>query len=202
VKKWNHHMSCFHKHCHPWLSSASEKNSRYIEYRKPTFFFRVLENFAKFARTLDISHHKPAIAYSPILMKVRSRKYFAVNQFIADWLIDWLTVWNFSPYSTIFQSYDGGQLLLVDERAQLHCTMYLGRDHRPSASKLTNFLTQSHRSEQDSVYCRRIAKKVAACKSWTTEYLNIYLLLTKINLDLLIIYKDLWNDRLRHQIWI
>jgi hypothetical protein len=29
-------------------------------------------------------------------------------------------------------------------------TMHLGRDHRPSASNLTNFLTQSHRSEQDS----------------------------------------------------
>jgi hypothetical protein len=38
----------------------------------------------------------------------------------------------------------------VEERTQIHYTIHLGRDHRPSASKLTNFLTQSHRSEQDS----------------------------------------------------
>jgi hypothetical protein len=39
---------------------------------------------------------------------------------------------------------------MVEERTQVHYTMHLGRDHRPSASKLTNFLTQSQRSEQDS----------------------------------------------------
>jgi hypothetical protein len=53
----------------------------------------------------------------------------------------YLCAYHFSPYSTIFQSYDGGHFLLVEERI---------RDHRSSASKLTNFLTQSHRSEQDS----------------------------------------------------
>jgi hypothetical protein len=62
-------------------------------------------------------------------------------------LIDCL---NLSPYSTIVQLYDGGQLLLAVERTQIQYTMNLGRDHRPSASKLTNFLKQSHRSEQDS----------------------------------------------------
>jgi hypothetical protein len=45
-----------------------------------------------------------------------------------------------------FQLYDGGQLLLVEERTQICYTMYLGRDHRPSTSKLTNILTQSHQS--------------------------------------------------------
>jgi hypothetical protein len=45
---------------------------------------------------------------------------------------------------------DGGQFSLVEERTPIHCMMYLGRDHRPSAGKLTNCLTQSHRSEQDS----------------------------------------------------
>jgi hypothetical protein len=34
-----------------------------------------------------------------------------------------------------FQLYDSGQVLLVEERTQTHYTMYLGRDHRPSASK-------------------------------------------------------------------
>ena len=61
-----------------------------------------------------------------------------------------LFVCNFAPFSSIFQLYDGGQFLLVEERTQIHYTMYLGTDHRPSASKLTNFLTQSHRYEQDS----------------------------------------------------
>jgi hypothetical protein len=60
-----------------------------------------------------------------------------------------LFVYHFSQYSTIFQLYDGGQYLLVEERTQLHYTMYLGRDHRPSASKLTNFLTHSHRFKHD-----------------------------------------------------
>jgi hypothetical protein len=46
--------------------------------------------------------------------------------------------------------YDGGQFLLVEERTQIHYTMYLRRDHQPSAIKLTNFLAQSHWSEQDS----------------------------------------------------
>jgi hypothetical protein len=33
---------------------------------------------------------------------------------------------------------------LVEERSKIHYTMHLGRDHRPSASKLRNFLTKSH----------------------------------------------------------
>jgi hypothetical protein len=49
----------------------------------------------------------------------------------------------FLPYSVIFQLYDGGQFLLAEERTQIYCTMYLGRDHRPSVIKLTNFLTFS-----------------------------------------------------------
>jgi hypothetical protein len=50
---------------------------------------------------------------------------------------------------------DGGQFLLVKERTQIHInTMYLGRDHWTSESKLTNFLTQSHRYKQDSNQCR------------------------------------------------
>jgi hypothetical protein len=61
-------------------------------------------------------------------------------------LIDCL---EFSAYSTIFHLYDVGQSLLVVERTQIHYTMYLGKDHWPSARKLTNFLTQSHRSDQD-----------------------------------------------------
>jgi hypothetical protein len=56
----------------------------------------------------------------------------------------------FLPYSTIYHLYDGGQFLLVEERTQIHYTMYLGRDHRPSTSKLTNFLKQSHWYVQDS----------------------------------------------------
>jgi hypothetical protein len=59
-------------------------------------------------------------------------------------------VCHFSPYSTIVQFYDSGKFLLVEYRTQMHYTMYLERDHRPSAIKLTNFLTQSHRYEQDS----------------------------------------------------
>jgi hypothetical protein len=59
-------------------------------------------------------------------------------------------VFHFLPYSTIFQLYDGDQFLLVEERTQMHYTMYLGRDHRPSESKLTTVLTQSNRYEQDS----------------------------------------------------
>jgi hypothetical protein len=41
-----------------------------------------------------------------------------------------------------FQLYDGGQFLLIEKRTQIHVhhTMYLGRDHRPSASKLANYL--------------------------------------------------------------
>jgi hypothetical protein len=58
-------------------------------------------------------------------------------------------VYNISPYSTIFQLYDGGQLLLVEERTLIHYTVHLGREHRPSASNLTNFLTHSHLSKQD-----------------------------------------------------
>jgi hypothetical protein len=56
-----------------------------------------------------------------------------------------LLLCNFSPYSTIFPLFDGDQgfFLLVEEGTQIHYTMYLGRDHRPSASKLTNFPTQS-----------------------------------------------------------
>ena len=50
----------------------------------------------------------------------------------------------------LFKLYDGGQFLLVEERTQIHYTMYLGRHQRPSASKLTNFLTQSRRYERDS----------------------------------------------------
>jgi hypothetical protein len=42
----------------------------------------------------------------------------------------------------IFQLHDGGKILLVEDRTHIHYTMYLGRDtDRPSASKLTNFLT-------------------------------------------------------------
>jgi hypothetical protein len=52
-------------------------------------------------------------------------------------------------HGPLVQLYDGRQLLLVEEITQIHYTIHLGRDHRPSASKLTNFLTQSHRSEQD-----------------------------------------------------
>jgi hypothetical protein len=59
-------------------------------------------------------------------------------------------VYHFSPHSTIFQLYDGDQFLVVEEKTQIHYKMYLRRDHRPSASQLTNFLTQSHRYEQDS----------------------------------------------------
>jgi hypothetical protein len=64
----------------------------------------------------------------------------------------WLYSRNNSFFAILnnFLLYDGGQVLLMDERAQIHYTMHLRRDHRPSASKLTNFLTQSHRSEQDS----------------------------------------------------
>jgi hypothetical protein len=40
-----------------------------------------------------------------------------------------------------FQLYDVGQFLLVEERTQIHHTMYLGRDNRPSTSKMTNFFT-------------------------------------------------------------
>jgi hypothetical protein len=52
----------------------------------------------------------------------------------------------------IFQFYDGGQFLLVEEKTRIHVhyTMYLGIDYRPSSSKLTNFPAQSHRYEQDS----------------------------------------------------
>jgi hypothetical protein len=44
--------------------------------------------------------------------------------------------------------------LLVEERTSIHYIMYLGRDHRPSASKLTNFLTQSHRYGRESNWRR------------------------------------------------
>jgi hypothetical protein len=59
-------------------------------------------------------------------------------------------VCNFLPCSTIFHLYDGGQFLLVEERTLIHYTMYLCRDHRPSANKIANFLTRSHPYEQDS----------------------------------------------------
>jgi hypothetical protein len=58
------------------------------------------------------------------------------------------------PYSIIFQLCDGGQFSLVEERSQIHSTMYLGRDHLPSASKLTNFLTHRDRLKRDSVGMR------------------------------------------------
>jgi hypothetical protein len=53
-------------------------------------------------------------------------------------------------HGLLVQLYDGGHFLLVEESTQIYYTKYLGRDHRASASKLTNFLTQSHRYEQDS----------------------------------------------------
>jgi hypothetical protein len=37
--------------------------------------------------------------------------------------------------------------------------MYLGRDHQPSASKLTNFLTQSHLSDIEFNECNSLQKK-------------------------------------------
>jgi hypothetical protein len=39
------------------------------------------------------------------------------------------------------RAYDGGQFILMEERYQIHYTMYFERDHRPSANKLTNILT-------------------------------------------------------------
>jgi hypothetical protein len=60
----------------------------------------------------------------------------------------YMFVYIFSPYSTIFQLYDGVKFLLVEERTQIYYTVW--KNHQPSTSKLTNFLTQSHRSEQDS----------------------------------------------------
>jgi hypothetical protein len=76
--------------------------------------------------------------------KVYPRFFFHHNSFVC------LLVYHFSPYWKTFHLYDGGQCLLVEEKTQICYTMYLGRDHRPSASKLTNFLTQTHRYEQDS----------------------------------------------------
>jgi hypothetical protein len=46
--------------------------------------------------------------------------------------------------------YDGGQFLLLEDRTQIHYTIYLGRDHRPPLSKMTNFLIHSDRYKQDS----------------------------------------------------
>jgi hypothetical protein len=48
---------------------------------------------------------------------------------------------HFSIYSRIFQLFDSGQFLLMKERTQIHCTVYLGREHQLSTNKLTNFLT-------------------------------------------------------------
>jgi hypothetical protein len=46
-------------------------------------------------------------------------------------------VCHFSPYSTIFQLYDGGQFLLVEERTQIHNTVYLG-ERPPTFRKKTD----------------------------------------------------------------
>jgi hypothetical protein len=61
-------------------------------------------------------------------------------------MMTWI-VCHFSTYSSIFHLYDGDQCFLVEERTQIHLW---SRDYRPSASKLTNFLTHSDRYEQDS----------------------------------------------------
>jgi hypothetical protein len=74
--------------------------------------------------------------------------------FGADYVKKWgnckIVCWHFSQYSTICQLYDGDQFLLVEERTQIRCAMYVGRDHRPFASKLTNILTQTDQLKQNS----------------------------------------------------
>jgi hypothetical protein len=110
--------------------------------------------------------------------------YFESIVIIVNHIHIWLIVQNFSPHSTFFQLYDCGQFLLVEERTQMDYTLYLGRNHRPSSGKLTNFLAQSHQSEQDLNW-RRL--EVRYLVIWdrrlnhsTTEGPHIYICIHKL----------------------
>jgi hypothetical protein len=54
----------------------------------------------------------------------------------------WFIVYHFSSYTTIVQLYDGGHFLLVEERTQIHYTMYL-RERSPTFRKLTDKLSHT-----------------------------------------------------------
>jgi hypothetical protein len=66
-----------------------------------------------------------------------------------------LFVCYFSSYSTIFQLYDHSQILSVEERNRIHYTMYLGSDHRPSASILFWVTRAILQLSGDCHHCRR-----------------------------------------------
>jgi hypothetical protein len=67
------------------------------------------------------------------------------------------------------------QFLLVEERTQIHYTMYLERDHRHSKSKLTNFLTQTNHSNRRGLEVRGLLVWDRRLNHSATEALSLVL---------------------------
>jgi hypothetical protein len=85
-----------------------------------------------------------------------------------------LVVWDL--FLLFLQLYDGGHFLLVEERTHVHYIMYLGRDLRPSTSKLTNFLTHSDPSEQDSNRRWLVVRDLVVWDRWFKGILSIIMM--------------------------
>ena len=84
--------------------------------------------------TTHLAHVHPDEIRIVTMNVMRCKTIGSMRFYIEGWFFlgGGVFVCNFAPYSTIFQLYDGGHFLLVEERSQMHYTMQLGRYHRPS----------------------------------------------------------------------